>query len=198
MTMFKIGDRVQVKLSAGFSRGIKGVVVEGRELRFPPPEGAVFVLRDDASSSCWFHEDELELLERPSESNQNPEIAGKTTPEINESNEDVTVAQETQIDWNSAPEGTTHHQPETESMSECWVQVHGKLVYFRYEGTTSWTHWFTFADEDACEYLAGFYKRPIQVKSYEEKISEKYNIPLDTVKRMKEDGVIWEIISKSV
>lgn len=49
-------DRVQVKESAGFSRGSKGVV------KYITPIGEIWVERDGSGSDMMFHRDELDLL----------------------------------------------------------------------------------------------------------------------------------------
>lgn len=49
-------DRVQVKQTAGFSRGSKGVV------KYVTPAGDVWVERDGSGSDMVFHRNELDLL----------------------------------------------------------------------------------------------------------------------------------------
>lgn len=91
---FVPGDRVKVKSTAGFSRHATGVVtareqnpnaawfVEGF------PEGVVWVLRDGASGACYFHPEELELVEAAQTSNQTPSLVHKTTPKNDDSSEE--------------------------------------------------------------------------------------------------------------
>lgn len=59
---FRVGDRVQVRQTAGFHKGATG------EVRFVEPRGRVWVLRDNSGSPVYYDNDELELIwRRPSE-----------------------------------------------------------------------------------------------------------------------------------
>jgi hypothetical protein len=58
LTTFRVGDRVQVKQTAGFHKGATGVI------DFIEPLGKVWVTRDGAGSPVYYHNEELELIWR--------------------------------------------------------------------------------------------------------------------------------------
>lgn len=70
MSKFKVGDRVRVNDTSGFSRGSYGTVIEDKRekdpTKSPLPEGAVNVKRDFAAEDdcVFFFEHELDLLEQ--------------------------------------------------------------------------------------------------------------------------------------
>lgn len=55
---FRIGDRVEVKQTAGFHKGAMG------EVKFIEPRGRIWVLRDNSGSPVYYHNDELKLIWR--------------------------------------------------------------------------------------------------------------------------------------
>ena len=61
---FKIGDRVNVLMTAGFHKGATGVV------EYITPDGRHWVLRDGASTPVYYDADELELIWRRPKSNE--------------------------------------------------------------------------------------------------------------------------------
>lgn len=52
----KIGDRVVIKDTAGFSKRLHGIITDFKQDKF-------WVLRDGACKPVWFHPDELQLEE---------------------------------------------------------------------------------------------------------------------------------------
>lgn len=98
MSKFKVGDRVRVNDTSGFSRGSCGTVIEDKRekdpTKSPLPEGAVNVKRDQAAEDdcVFFFESELDLLEvsaTPQTSNEKPPYVSFFTSVIVAKNKDV-------------------------------------------------------------------------------------------------------------
>lgn len=92
---FVPGDRVKVKSTAGVSRHATGVVSGKKHQHaaaYPNeyPVDVVWVLRDGASDACYFHPEELELVEAAQESNKTTLLVQKTTPKNDDSSEGIT------------------------------------------------------------------------------------------------------------
>ena len=58
LTTFRVGDRVEVKMTAGFHKGATG------EINFIEPFGKCWVTRDNSGSPVYYDPEELELIWR--------------------------------------------------------------------------------------------------------------------------------------
>lgn len=109
MSKFKVGDRVRVNETSGFSRGSCGTVIEDKRekdpTKSPLPEGAVNVKRDQAAEDdcVFFFESELDLLESstPETSNQKPPFVSFFTSVIVAKNKAVSDIGELLYDENT-------------------------------------------------------------------------------------------------
>ena len=62
LTTFRIGDRVKVRMDAGFHKGATG------EINFIEPNGKCWITRDNSGGPVYYHPEELELIwRRPNE-----------------------------------------------------------------------------------------------------------------------------------
>ena len=109
MSKFKVGDRVRVNDTSGFSRGSYGTVIEDKRekdpTKSPLPEGAVNVKRDHAAEDdcVFFFESELDLLEAstPEISNEKPPFVSFFTSVIVAKNKAVSDMGELLYDENT-------------------------------------------------------------------------------------------------
>lgn len=68
MHTLRVGDRVKVKMTAGFHQGATG------EITFIEPRGRCWVTRDNSGSPVYYDDDELELIWR------RPKLTEEKTP----------------------------------------------------------------------------------------------------------------------